>query len=79
MERIHGVYIFGVMKAKRRLRTYKAADVHYNAAKEKADKTKKPLSTRIEEFVIKYSEVEKTSYFASMGNSLIQESNKKKK
>lgn len=67
------------MKEKRSIRTYKIGDNGYKAAKEKADKTNKPLATRIEEFVLKYGGVEKTSYCAAMGDMLIRKSNKKKK
>jgi xanthine dehydrogenase iron-sulfur cluster and FAD-binding subunit A len=67
------------MKESRKIRTYKISDRAYDAAKAKADKTKKPLATRIEEFVIKYGGVEKTPYFASMGDFLMNESNSKNK
>lgn len=61
------------------MRTYRIADDTYEAAQKKASETDKPLATRIEEFVIKYSGVQKSSYFAAMGNGLMKESNKKKK
>lgn len=67
------------MKAKRKIRTYKITDDDYEVAQAKAAKTRKPLATRIEEFVVKYAGVEKSSYFAAMGNGLMKQSNKKKK
>lgn len=67
------------MKAKRKLRTYKAYDEIYDMAKNKADLTDKPLATRVEDFIFKYAGVEKSHYFAAMGNGLMKESNKKKK
>lgn len=67
------------MKESRKIRTYKISDRAYDAAKAKADKTRKPLATRIEEFVIKYGGVEKTQYFASMGDFLMNDANKGKK
>lgn len=76
--RLYG-YTFDLMKQKRKQRAYKCEDLFYDEAKKKADKTGKPLATRIEEFVVKYSGVEKSSYFAAMGNDLMKESNKKKK
>lgn len=66
-------------KQKRNMRTYRIADDPYEAAQKKASETDKPLATRIEEFVVKYSGVKKSSYFAAMGNGLMKESNKKKK
>jgi hypothetical protein len=45
----------------------------------KASKTNKPLAERIEDFVLSYAGIEKTSYCATMGSILIKESNKKKK
>lgn len=47
------------MNEKRRIRTYKATDSVYVVAMQKAAKTKKPLSKRIEEFVIKYAGVKR--------------------
>jgi hypothetical protein len=76
---IYAVYTFDAMKAKRRLKTYKAYDEVYELAKNKAALTDKPLATRIEDFVFKYAGVEKSHYFAAMGSSLIKESNRKKK
>ena len=79
MDSIYGVYIFDGMEAKRRIRTYKIKDEDYEVAQAKAAKTKKPLATRIEEFVVKYAGVERSSYFAAMGDDLMKVSNKKKK
>lgn len=64
---------------RRKIRTYKAYDEIYDLAKNKAALTDKPLATRIEDFVFKYAGIEKSHYFASMGNMIIKESNKKKK
>ncbi len=77
MDGIYAVYIFGAMKAKRKIRTYKITDDNYEVAQAKAAKTRKPLATRIEEFVVRYAGVEKSSYFAAMGNGLMKKSKKK--
>jgi len=69
-------YTFDLMKQKRKQRAYKCEDLFYDEAKKKADKTGKPLATRIEEFVVKYSGVEKTPYCASMGSFLIRKQKK---
>jgi hypothetical protein len=66
-------------KSTRKQRAYKIDDMFYEPAQKKAAETDKPLAVRIEEFVIKYSGVEKTPYFAAMGSGLIKGSNKKKK
>jgi len=73
------LYIWLMKRSTRKPRAYKIDDVYYEAAQKKAAATDKPLAVRIEEFVKRYAGVEKTAYFASMGNTLMQESNKKKK
>jgi hypothetical protein len=64
---------------KRKIRTYKTYDEVYDMAKNKAALTDKPLASRIEDFVFKYAGIEKSHYFASMGDLLSRSSNKKKK
>lgn len=70
-------YTFDLMKQKRKQRAYKIEDIYYEAAQKKAAKTEKPLAVRVEEFVIKYAGVEKTPYFAAMGDLVIKKSKKK--
>lgn len=61
-------------KSTRKQRAYKIDDVFYEPAQKKAAETDKPLAVRIEEFVIKYSGVEKSPYFGAMGTFLTKKS-----
>lgn len=67
------------MKEKRIIKNYRIRESHYVKAQSKAAKTDKPLAERIEDFVLSYAGIEKTSYCAAMGELLIKSSNKKKK
>ena len=66
-------------KQKRNMRTYRIADGPYEAAKKRADKTDTPLASRVENFIFEYAGIERSSYFAAMGDVLIKSSKKKKK
>ncbi len=71
-------YTFDLMKrSMRKQRAYKIEDIYYEAAQKKAAMTEKPLAVRVEEFVIKYAGVEKTPYFAAMGDLVTKKSKSK--